>query len=86
MDPSFVDREDLQLVRCADGAPLSWEETLSDLPEGSQEAARSGNARWSFITQQEHPATRTPTHCIHPCETAKLMSLLLAQDSSQASG
>ncbi len=64
----------------ADGAPLSWEETLSDLPEASQGTARAEDARWTFITQQEHPVKRVPMHSIHPCETAKLMSLLLAWD------
>lgn len=85
--PSFRDSLQLQFVLQgngmqypADGAPLSWEETLSDLPEAFQVTARAEGARWMFITQQEHPVKRVPMHSIHPCETAKLMSLLMAQD------
>ena len=73
-----------QLCCAADGAPLSWEDTLHDLPAASQATAKSGDARWSFITQQEHPATRAAMHSIHPCETATLMSLLLAQEQADA--
>ena len=85
--PSFRGFQQLQLLlqgndmqSPVDGAPLSWEETLSDLPEASQATARAEDARWIFITQQEHPVKRVPMHSIHPCETAKLMSLLLAWD------
>lgn len=66
----------------ADGTRLSWEETLADLPERSQATAKEDATRWTFITQQEHPVTRKPMHSIHPCETAQLMSLLLAQESA----
>ena len=70
-----------QLCSDADGAPLSWEDMLRDLPAASQATAGSGIARWSFITQQEHPVTRAAMLGLHPCETATLMSLLLAQDA-----
>ena len=70
-----------RLCSDADGAPLSWEDTLRDLPAASRATATSGDARWTFITQQEHPVTRAAMHSIHPCETAALMSLLLAQDT-----
>ena len=66
----------------ADGAPLLWEDTLRDLPAATQAAARAGDARWAFITQQEHPATRAAMHSIDACETANLMSLLMAEDAS----
>lgn len=65
----------------ADGAPLLWEDTLRDLPAATQAAVGAGDARWAFISQQEHPATRAAMHSIHPCETANLMSLLMAQDA-----
>ena len=75
------------LLRCpglssgADGALLSWEDMLRDLPAATQAIAGAGDGRWAFITQQEHPATRAAMHSIHPCETASLMSLLMAQDA-----
>ena len=63
---------------CSGGTPLDWDKMVGDLAEAYRDHAAAGSGtRWTFITQQEHPVLRQPWYCLHPCETAALMRLLL---------
>ena len=63
---------------------MTWVEMIEDMAEHYKEQM-AGDARWTFITQQEHPVLRSPWYCLHPCESAAIMRLLLS-NASCASG
>jgi ubiquitin-like-conjugating enzyme ATG10 len=71
-----------------DGVPLGLEEVWTELPHRYQ----NKDTQWTFITQkvlllsrttlniqplQEHPLLGVPFYHLHPCETSKLMALVL---------
>ena len=58
---------------------------MDDLAKPYREQVAS-NARWTSITQQEHPVLRDPWYCLHPCETAAIMRLLLPDEADSVSG
>ncbi|XP_057782873.1 ubiquitin-like-conjugating enzyme ATG10 [Salvia miltiorrhiza] len=66
----------------SDGQPLLLDVIEKDIPiDSAQLLAR---AKWTFITQEEHPELRRPWYTLHPCGTSEWMKLLLSSDISAA--
>ncbi|KAF4144459.1 Autophagocytosis associated protein active-site domain-containing protein [Phytophthora infestans] len=60
-------------VQAVDGTPVNSNIVTRDLQfPGS-------NGRSTFVAMEEHPVLGKPFSCLHPCETATAMQLLLAQ-------
>jgi Autophagocytosis associated protein, active-site domain len=60
------------LTPIVDGRVLSMDEVWDDLPVAYQDEA----ARWTFISQEEHPVLGIPYYFVHPCKTASLLDAL----------
>lgn len=59
------------------GTLLEWRNMVAGLSEAYRASGSDNNTCWTFVTQQEHPTLREPWYCLHPCETAPRMQLLL---------
>ena len=68
----------------ADGIMLDWDLLVADLPESYQCIAHRPDARWTFISQIDHPHLKRPWYMLHPCQTAELLQLMLKQDGCNA--
>ncbi|KAL2936107.1 Ubiquitin-like-conjugating enzyme ATG10 [Bienertia sinuspersici] len=64
----------------ADGQTLMLDQIERDLPPSSIELLTE--AKWTFITQQEHPYLNRPWYTLHPCGTNELMKLLQSNTSA----
>lgn len=60
-----------------DGIRLDWDLLVADLPETYRCIAHRPDARWTFISQIEHPHLKRPWYMLHPCQTAELLQLML---------
>uniref|UniRef100_A0A7C8YGN0 Ubiquitin-like-conjugating enzyme ATG10 n=1 Tax=Opuntia streptacantha TaxID=393608 RepID=A0A7C8YGN0_OPUST len=63
----------------SDGRTLMLDQIERDLPVNS--AKLLTEAKWTFITQQEHPYLNRPWYSLHPCGTNDLMRLLISDPS-----
>ncbi|XP_077225439.1 ubiquitin-like-conjugating enzyme ATG10 [Tasmannia lanceolata] len=59
--------------RC-DGQPLEFEDIKKELPLYSSRILME--AKWTFMTQEEHPYLNRPWVTLHPCGTSDWMKLL----------
>ncbi|KAL1558715.1 E2-like conjugating enzyme atg10 [Salvia divinorum] len=65
-----------------DGQPLLLDVIEKDFSIDSAQLLT--RAKWTFITQEEHPELRRPWYMLHPCGTSEWMTLLLSSDVSSA--
>lgn len=63
-----------------DGQPLLLDVIEKDIPIDS--AQMLTRAKWTFITQEEHPELGRPWYTLHPCGTSEWMKLLLSSDGA----
>ncbi len=63
---------------------LDWDLLVADLPESYRCIAHRPDARWTFISQIDHPHLKRPWYMLHPCQTAELLQLMLKPDGSNA--
>lgn len=66
----------------ADGSLLDWDRIVADVPESYQDIAQRPDAKWTFISQTDHPHLKAPWYMLHPCQTAELMQIMLQSDRS----
>jgi len=66
----------------ADGSHLSWDNIVADLPKSYQCIAQQHDAKWTFISQTEHPHLNNPWYMLHPCQTAELLQLMLESEDN----
>ncbi|KAH6771020.1 hypothetical protein C2S52_015823 [Perilla frutescens var. hirtella] len=62
-----------------DGQPLLLDVIEKDFPADSAQLLTT--AKWTFITQEEHPELGRPWYTLHPCGTSEWMKLLLSSDT-----
>lgn len=67
-----------------DGIMLDWDLLVADLPESYRCIAHRPDARWTFISQIDHPHLKQPWYMLHPCQTAELLQLMLKPEVSNA--
>ncbi|XP_041993503.1 ubiquitin-like-conjugating enzyme ATG10 isoform X4 [Salvia splendens] len=65
-----------------DGQPLLLDVIENDISIDS--AKLLTRAKWTFVTQEEHPELGRPWYMLHPCGTSEWMKLLLSSDVSAA--
>ncbi|XP_076032165.1 autophagy-related 10 [Oratosquilla oratoria] len=63
------------------GKLLTLDEIWDSIPETHKEQVLAN--RWESLTQQEHPLLGRPFFQLHPCGTAKLMTLALEKTGPQ---
>lgn len=66
----------------ADGSLLSWDSIVENLPPFYQCIAHQPNAKWTFISQIDHPHLHMPWYMLHPCQTAELLQLMMQADAA----
>ena len=64
----------------SNGKALRLEEFWDIVPEAFSNAT-SGESKWKFVTQQEHPFLGSPFFHLHPCHTAEAMRAIRKENS-----
>lgn len=64
-----------------DGSLLEWDSIVADLPESYQDVAQRPDAKWTFISQTDHPHLKSPWYMLHPCQTAELLQIMLQPEN-----
>ncbi|KAI5056927.1 hypothetical protein GOP47_0028745 [Adiantum capillus-veneris] len=63
--------------RYSDGKPIDWQDILQILPAGLS----NDDAKWTFLTYEEHPYLHMPWLALHPCGTSELMRMVFSTSS-----
>ena len=72
----------LYLTACrSNGLRLSLEEVWSLVPRAHH--SRLAAARWSTLTEGEHPVTGTPFYFVHPCHTGRVMATVIGHEGGK---
>ena len=65
----------------SNGQRLTLEEVWSLVPRAHH--TRLDAAKWSTLTEGEHPVTGTPFYFVHPCQTGQVMATIVGHEGGE---